>query len=132
MIKNKPWETRVFLLVVEKDSLSYDFNYYVGLSLLENILWGILIMAIPDYQTIMLPLLKLASDGKEHSLKETYDKISDQFGLTEEERRELLPSGTQAIINNRIVWARTYLKKAGLLENPKRGIFKITERVKNF
>jgi len=88
-------------------------------------------MPIPDYQEIMLPLLKLASDGEEHSLKEAYEVISNQFDLSEQERRELLPSGTQSVINNRVGWARTYLKKAGLFQDPKRGFFKITERGRN-
>lgn len=83
---------------------------------------------IPDFQSIMLPMLELLSDQKEHDLQSLTKSICDQFELTEEERQELLPSGTQEIINNRIGWARTYLKKAKLLESPKRAIFKITEQ----
>lgn len=82
---------------------------------------------IPDFQTIMLPLLKILQDGKEHSLRDIISKISDQFNLTEEERVQLLPSANQAIINNRVGWARTYLKKANLLETPKRAVLKITK-----
>jgi len=85
-------------------------------------------MAIPDYQSIMLPLLKLASDGKEHSIHETVDALADEFKLTNEERKELLPSGQQEIFFNRVGWARTYLKKAGLLEATRRGFFKVSER----
>lgn len=85
-------------------------------------------MPIPDYQTLMLPFLKLAADGKEHLLKDSYQILSDQFGLTEEEKRIMLPSGQQSIINNRIGWAKTYLKKSKLIESPKRGTFKITTR----
>lgn len=85
-------------------------------------------MGIPDYQTIMLPLLKLISDRKEHSLQDAIDTLADQFRLTPEERRELLPSGKQAIIHNRVGWARTYMKKAGLIESTKRGYFRITTR----
>jgi len=85
-------------------------------------------MAIPDYQTIMLPLLKFASDAKEHSIHEAIKVLSDQFKLTPAERKELLPSGQQEVFVNRVGWARTYLKKAGLLEAPKRGILKLTER----
>ncbi len=85
-------------------------------------------MPIPDYQTIMLPLLKFLGDKKEHSLTESTEYISKLFNLTDEERRELLPSGQQAIINNRVGWARTYLVKAGLLEATRRGYFRITER----
>jgi len=85
-------------------------------------------MAIPDYQTIMLPLLKFASDEKEHSLNEATEFLADEFQLSEEERRELLPSGTQRLFNNRVAWASTYLRKAGLLESKKRGFFNISER----
>ncbi len=85
-------------------------------------------MAIPDYQTVMLPLLGFASDQREHSLREAIDKLSEQFRLTEEERKELLPSGQQEIFANRVAWARTYMGKAGLLESIRRGYFKITER----
>ncbi len=83
---------------------------------------------IPDYQSIMLPLLKFASDGKEHHVREAIEKLAEEFGLTEEERKELLPSGVQAVFDNRVGWAKTYLMKAGLLSAPKRAYFKITER----
>lgn len=85
-------------------------------------------MAIPDYQSIMLPLLKLAGDGKEHSLRETIDTLADRYDLTDEERRELLPSGRQPTFDNRVGWARTYMKKAGLLKATRRGYYQITER----
>jgi restriction system protein len=85
-------------------------------------------MTIPDFQTIMLPLLNYASDGKEHSFREAIESLANEFSLSEEERKELLPSGQQAIFDNRVGWTRTHLKKAGLLESPKRGFFKITER----
>lgn len=84
-------------------------------------------MTIPDYQSIMLPLLKFASDQKEHSLREAIEHISGIFELSETEKVMLLQSG-QHIIDNRVGWARTYLKKAGLLETTKRSYFKITER----
>lgn len=83
---------------------------------------------IPDYQSIMLPLLKFASDEREHHIHEAVEYLSEEFGLTEEEKKELLPSGQQAIFTNRIGWAKTYLLKAGLLSSPKRGYFKITEK----
>jgi restriction system protein len=76
-------------------------------------------MAIPDYQSIMLPLLKFAGDGEEHSLREAIEDLADEFSLTDEERKELLPSGRQATFDNRVGWARTYMKKAGLLESTK-------------
>jgi len=84
-------------------------------------------MAIPDFQSIMLPLLKYAGDQNEHSLAETTEALAQQFQLTEEEKKELLPSGQQAIFLNRVGWAKTYLTKASLLESTRRGIFKITD-----
>lgn len=85
-------------------------------------------MAIPDFQTIMLPLMLYCQDGKEHSISETVDALSDQFTLTEEERKALLPSGVQEVFRNRVAWAKSHLKMAGLLANPRRGIYQITER----
>lgn len=61
-------------------------------------------------------------------MRETEDALASKFGLTPAERAELLPSGQQGIFKNRIGWARTYLKKAGLIESPKRGVFRITAR----
>lgn len=83
-------------------------------------------MAIPDYQTIMLPLLQLAGDGQEHRFRDAIEQLASQFELTDSERSELLPSGTAPLFDNRVGWARTYLKQAGLLQSPKRGIFRIT------
>ncbi|MBM3132094.1 MAG: restriction endonuclease, partial [Chloroflexi bacterium] len=85
-------------------------------------------MTIPDYQTIMLPLLKFARDGKERSKRQAVDALADEFHLTEAERRELLPSGQQALFDNRVGWARTYLKMSGLIEPTRRGHFRITRR----
>ncbi|OEU83318.1 MAG: restriction endonuclease [Desulfobacterales bacterium S5133MH4] len=85
-------------------------------------------MAIPDFQKIMLPLLKILGDEQEHSIRETVDSLADQFDLSAEERRELLPSGQQALFANRVAWARTHLKQAVLLEPTRRGHFKITKR----
>ena len=85
-------------------------------------------MAIPDYQSIMLPLLKFIRDGREHSFRETVEALATQFELTASERKELLPSGQQAIFDNRVGWARTYLKKAGLIKSARRGFFQITDR----
>jgi restriction system protein len=76
----------------------------------------------------MLPLLKYANDNQEHEIKEAYEALANDFSLTQEERNELLPSGTQQVYKNRIGWAKTYLVKAGLLESKKRGYFNITER----
>ncbi|MGD9581580.1 MAG: restriction endonuclease [Vampirovibrionia bacterium] len=85
-------------------------------------------MAIPDYKSFFLKFLMFVSDKKEHSLRETINHLIEEFGFTEEEQKEILPSGNQTIIDNRIGWARTYLKKAGLLEYTRRGYFKITDR----
>lgn len=83
---------------------------------------------IPTYEEIMLPFLKHLADGQEHALSETVEALSKHFGLTDKELRELLPSGRQPVFRNRVGWARTYMKKAGLLTSPKRAHFKITER----
>ena len=72
-------------------------------------------MSIPTYEECMLPLMKIAEDGKEHLFKNAIDEISKQFNLTDSERQELLPSGSAFVINSRASWARTYLTKAGLL-----------------
>src|ERR1700730_4895534 len=85
-------------------------------------------MAIPDYQSIMLPLLKFAGDEKEHSMMEAIDALSKFYKLTEEELNEWLPSKKQRIFQNRVNWAKAYLKMAGLVENTKRSYFKITQR----
>lgn len=85
-------------------------------------------MEIPDYQTLMLPFLKFLADGKEYHIREVIEHLSQVYHLTEKQRNELLPSGRQPIIDNRVGWARTYLKKAGLLDSVRRGYFKITER----
>ncbi len=85
-------------------------------------------MSIPDFQSIMLPLIELASDGKEHKLSETIAHLAAHFNLTDTERKELLPSGKQARFDNRVGWAVTYLKKAGLLAYPARGRLQITPR----
>jgi restriction system protein len=85
-------------------------------------------MAIPPYQTIMLPLLRIARDGQEHTATEAIEALARQFHLSEQDRKELLPSGTQQKFNNRVGWARTYLTKAGLLETTGRARFRITPR----
>jgi restriction system protein len=85
-------------------------------------------MTVPEYQSFMLPLLNLASDQREHSLTEAYDIMAKQFNVTDEERDELLPSGRQSRFENRVGWASTYLKKAGLVKSTGRGKFRITER----
>ena len=83
-------------------------------------------MAIPTYDTLMLPLLKHLADGDTKSTSETFEALANEFNLTDEEQKELLPSGQQPLFSNRIAWAKAYLKKAGLIESPKRGFYKIT------
>ncbi len=85
-------------------------------------------MAVPDFQSIMLPLLELAGEGETLQLRKAVDILAERFALTEDEKRELLPSGKQSKLHNRVAWARTYLKKAGLLDSPRRGFFCITDR----
>jgi restriction system protein len=82
---------------------------------------------IPDYQTIMLPLMQLVSDGQEHNYRDLIERLAEHFNVTPEERRELLASGGQAVFDNRVGWAKTYLKKAGLLDSPRRATFVITD-----
>lgn len=83
-------------------------------------------MAIPDFQTLMLPLLKLAKDGETRDLADARSHLAQFFALTSNELEELLPSGRQSRFSNRVAWAKVYLEQAGLLQSPKRGQFKIT------
>lgn len=88
-------------------------------------------MTIPDFQTIMLPLLQFFADGKEHSIHEALDNLAKTFSLTQDELSELLQSGKQTSFYNRVGWARTYLAKSGLMEMTRRSYYKITPRGKN-
>ncbi|MDH7942529.1 restriction endonuclease [Pseudohongiella sp. SYSU M77423] len=85
-------------------------------------------MTIPDFQTTMRPVLEVVKDGEAYPLSSVLRRVADAFNLTDAERRELLPSGRQTVINNRVGWARTYLNKAGLLVIPERGMVQITDR----
>jgi len=85
-------------------------------------------VAIPDFQTLMLPFLRFASDGNEHAMSEAREALAEQFGLTAEQRAALLPSGRQAVFDNRVAWAKVYLQRAGLLDSPRRGHFRISDR----
>lgn len=87
-------------------------------------------MSVPTYQDFLLPLLQIAGDEQEHLLSQTLEFLANQFNLNEEDRKELLPSGRQTKLANRIGWAITYLKKAKLLESGKRGTFYISLRGK--
>lgn len=87
-------------------------------------------MPIPDFQSIMLPLMQFANDNQEHKVRDAIDYLANLFNLTDQEQQELLPSGKQPIFENRVGWSRTHLKKAGLLDYPNRACFKITPRGK--
>ena len=87
---------------------------------------------IPDFQKIMLPFLIIISDGFEHTTSETNEKIAKHFQLTDDELNQYLPSGVAKTFPNRVAWAKSYFKMAGLLENTKRSSFKITESGKKF
>lgn len=84
-------------------------------------------MGIPDFETIMLPLLKFLSDSKEHAKREAVDVLAKQFNLTEEELKQLQPSGRNTVFDNRVAWARAYMNKAGLIGSPRRGFWQITK-----
>lgn len=84
-------------------------------------------MAIPKFYIFIKPFLKVLADGKKHTMKEVRGLLSKELGLTDAERAELLPSGRQRIVDNRINWAGTYLVNAGLAARPSRGVFQITE-----
>jgi restriction system protein len=83
-------------------------------------------MAIPDYQTLMLPLLRAAAE-EEKKVADVADQVADQIGLTSEERVAMLPSGRQKVLHNRLHWSKFYLTKAGLITSPSRGRFVATE-----
>jgi len=85
-------------------------------------------MPIPDFQSIMLPLLKFSSDKKEHTVRETEEYLANAFRLTKEEREEMLPSGTTRTFVNRVAWTKAHLMKAGLIMSPRRSVYKITQR----
>jgi restriction system protein len=85
-------------------------------------------MPIPDFQSIMLPLLKLCSDGQEHTSREMVDALACEYGLTPEELKQMLPSAQQCVFDNRVAWAKAHMKMAALLENVRRGVFRITDR----
>lgn len=85
-------------------------------------------MAVPDFQSLMLPLLRIAADGREHSLAEARDVMAADLKLSPAELEEMLPSGRQAKFANRVAWAKSYLQQAGLLVSPRRAHFHISDR----
>jgi restriction system protein len=85
-------------------------------------------LAVPDFQSLMLPLLRMAADKKERALHEAREHLAEKLGVSEQERALLLPSGRQAVFNNRVAWAKVYLQRAGLLTSSKRGYFQIAPR----
>ena len=85
-------------------------------------------MTVPDFQSLMLPLLRVAGDGQEHTSAQARDALASELGLTEQDRREMLPSGTQRTFDNRVGWALVYLKRAALLRSTGRGRFRVTDR----
>jgi len=85
-------------------------------------------MPIPDFQNMMLPLLRLCRDGQEHTSREVVEALASEYQLTQEERKTMTPSGRHSIFDNRVAWAKAHLKMALLIENVRRGVFKITPR----
>lgn len=86
-----------------------------------------MIMAVPGFQSLLLPFLELLKDKKVHSVKEVLTSLSKQFKLTDKDLQEMVPSQRQSKMYNRVIWAGTYLKKAGLIKSAGRGVFTITE-----
>ena len=85
-------------------------------------------MAVPDFQSFFKPLLEIAADGMEHSLKEAREIIARKMALSEEDLKEPLPSGVQAKFDNRVAWAKSYFDQAKVFMSPRRGYFTITDR----
>lgn len=86
-------------------------------------------MPVPDFQSLMLPLLRLSARG-ECRISDAVEKLAEEFSLSQEERSQLLPSGRQTRFSNRVNWAKSYLGKAGLIELTRRAHFYISERGK--
>ena len=84
-------------------------------------------MTIPDFETLMKPMLIYASDKQEHSYRDAIDFLANEYNLSDNEKKELLPSGRMPIFDNRVGWTQFHLKKAGLLEATRRGFYRITQ-----
>ena len=87
-------------------------------------------MAIPDFQSLLLPVLKLADDGAEQTISGSAEEIANELRLTEQEKEAIYESGSGLIFRDRVSWARSHLKMAGLMESTRRGYLRITERGK--
>src|SRR5215210_9352632 len=85
-------------------------------------------MTIPDYQTLMRPVLEALADGHEWPVRELRQRVAERLRLSEEEQREMVPSGKKPLFADRLSWAATYLFQAGLLERPRRAVYRITAR----
>jgi restriction system protein len=85
-------------------------------------------MAVPPFQDFMLPVLELAGDGQDYTVPKAIEYAAQRLDLTDDDRRELLPSGRKPRLNDRVSWAVVYLKQAGLLESAQWGVYRITER----
>jgi restriction system protein len=85
-------------------------------------------VAVPDYQSFMLPILRLMADGKEHSLVELHGRLAGEMNLASADLEERLPSGTQTKYSNRVQWSTVYLAKAGVLKRVRRTVLAITNR----
>lgn len=84
-------------------------------------------MSVPDFQSIMLPFLKALADGQQQRTRELMPKLASHFHLSDAELKQLLPSGTQRVFENRVFWVSSYLRHAALIESPQRGVVRITE-----
>jgi restriction system protein len=96
--------------------------------LCDKIFKGGVTVAVPDFQTLMLPVLRLFANGQERGLRDAVDPIAREFRLTHDDITAVLPTKRQTRLRNRIGWAHNYLKQSGLLESPRRGVYRITER----
>ena len=85
-------------------------------------------MPVPDYQSMMLPVLQVMGDDKVHSSAEICDEVAKRFSLSEDDLKGRLPSGKQTTFRNRVGWATTYLAKACLVVRPEEGQFQLTPR----
>ena len=84
-------------------------------------------MPIPDYQTLMRPLLDVLADGAEHPLRDIKEKLAAHFELTPDEREQMLASGVSTVFTDRVGWARYYLQRAGMLQQPRRSVYQLTD-----